>query len=192
MEIHEALRAALKAVTDVVGTDLVLTIGSPPMIRLDGAIRPVEGLPPIDEALMGNYLADLLDGSLREDLERDRDVDFAFSFGTDRFRGNAFYQRGLPAVALRLIQNQIPTFDEIGLPQSVRELTTLKQGLVLFCGPTGSGKSTSMATMVDAINMSRPCHIITIEDPLEYLHENRRAVVHQREVGIDAPSFARA
>jgi len=82
------------------------------------------------------------------------DVDFAFSFGTDRFRGNAFYQRGLPAVALRLIQNTIPTFAEIGLPPAVQELIKLKQGLILFCGPTGSGKSTSMATLVDAINMN--------------------------------------
>jgi twitching motility protein PilT len=192
MEIHEALRSALQAVIEVTGTDLVLTIGSPPMIRLDGAIRPVEGLRPIDERLMDDYLGDLLDGTQREDLERDRDVDFAFSFGVDRFRGNVFYQRGLPAVALRLIQSRIPTFAEIGLPPAVQELIALKQGLVLFCGPTGSGKSTSMATLVDAINMTRPCHIITIEDPIEYLHENRRAVVHQREVGIDAQSFARA
>src|SRR4029079_7325787 len=106
--------------------------------------------------------------------------------------GNVFFQRGIPAVALRLIQQTIPTFDEIGLPHSVRDLINKKQGLVLFCGPTGSGKSTSMATMVDAINAERPCHIITIEDPVEYLHDNRRAVVHQREVGIDAQSFARA
>jgi twitching motility protein PilT len=191
MEIHEALRAALDAVIQVTGTDLVLTIGSPPMIRLDGAMRPVEGLAPIDEPTMDAYLADLLDGSQSDDLERDRDVDFAFSFKTDRFRGNAFYQRGLPAVALRLIQNTIPTFDEIGLPKAVQELITQKQGLILFCGPTGSGKSTSMATLIDAINETRPCHIITLEDPIEYLHENRRAVVHQREIGIDAESFAR-
>jgi twitching motility protein PilT len=192
MEIHEALHAALEAVTTVNGTDLVLTIGNPPMIRLDGAIRPVAELRTIDEQLMGDYLADLLDADQRNDLEHDRDVDFAFSFGIHRFRGNAFYQRGLPAVALRLIQSRIPTFDEIGLPAAVQELITLKQGLVLFCGPTGSGKSTSMATLVNAINMSRPCHIITIEDPIEYLHENKQAVVHQREVGIDAKSFERA
>jgi twitching motility protein PilT len=191
MDIQQALRSALEAVIGVTGTDLVLTIGSPPMIRLDGGMRPVEGLAPIDERQMDDYLADLLDGSQRDDLERDRDVDFAFSYGTDRFRGNAFYQRGLPAVALRLIQNTIPTFAEIGLPPAVQELIKLKQGLILFCGPTGSGKSTSMATLVDAINMTRPCHILTIEDPIEYLHENRRAVVHQREVGIDAESFAR-
>src|SRR5438477_8074210 len=192
MEIHAALHPALPAVVSVVGTDLVLTIGSRPMIRLDGLIHEVENQPVIDEALMDQYLTDLLDGDQRDDLERNRDEDFAFSYGIYRFRGNVFYQRGLPAVALRLIQSTIPTFDEIGLPQSVRDLVPLKQGLILFCGPTGSGKSTTMATLTDAINATRSCHILTIEDPIEYLHENKAAVVHQREVGIDAQSFERA
>jgi twitching motility protein PilT len=192
MEAHEALEAALEAVVGVQGTDLLLTVGSCPMIRLDGAMRPVKEAPVIDEDQMEQYLGDLLDGDQRHDFEQNRDEDFAFSYGIHRFRGNAFFQRGLPAVALRLIQSEIPTFDQIGLPQSARELISLKQGLILFCGPTGSGKSTTMAAMIDAINMTRPCHIITIEDPIEYLHENRTAVVHQREVGIDAQSFARA
>jgi twitching motility protein PilT len=191
MEFHEALASALQAVADAKGTDLVLTVGERPLIRVDGSIRPVEGHPEIDEDLMSQYVDDLLSGNF-DALESDRDADFAFSYGHHRFRGNVFFQRGLPAVSLRLIQSAIPTFDEIGLPTSVRELISLKQGLVLFCGPTGSGKSTSMATLVDAINATRPCHIITIEDPIEYLHQNRRAVVHQREVGIDAQSFARA
>src|SRR5262245_27674050 len=147
-EVHTALRTALEAVIQVNGTDLVLTIGSPPLVRLDGAIRPVAGLSPIDETLMDAYLEDLLEGDLVADFERDRDVDFAFSYGHDRFRGNVFYQRGLRAVALRLIQSRIPTFEEIGLPVSVQDLIHLKQGLILFCGPTGSGKSTSMATLV--------------------------------------------
>ena len=192
MQIHAALQSALQAVVSVVGTDLVLTIGSRPMIRLDGLIHEVPDEPIIDEVLMDQYLADLLDGDQRGGLERNRDEDFAFAYGIYRFRGNVFYQRGLPAVALRLIQSTIPTFDEIGLPSSVRDLITLKQGLILFCGPTGSGKSTTMATLTDAINATRRCHILTIEDPIEYLHENKAAVVHQREVGIDAQSFERA
>jgi twitching motility protein PilT len=179
-------------VVTVVGTDLVLTIGSRPLIRLDGMIHEVDNQQVIDASAMEQFLDDLLDGDQRESLERNRDEDFAFSYGIFRFRGNAFYQRGLPAVSLRLIQSTIPTFDEIGLPWSVRDLTTLKQGLILFCGPTGSGKSTTMATLIDAINATRPCHIITIEDPIEYLHQNELAVVHQREVGIDAMSFERA
>ncbi len=192
VEAHDALRPALDAIVNVRGTDLVLTMGSRPLIRLDGAIRPVEEAPVVDSLLMEQYLGDLLDGDQRQEFERNCDEDFAFSYGIHRFRGNAFFQRGLPAVALRLIQSEIPTFDDVGLPESVRELISLKQGLVLFCGPTGSGKSTTMAAMIDAINMTRPCHILTIEDPIEYLHENKTAVVHQREVGIDAQSFARA
>ncbi len=192
MEIHAALQSALEAVVSVIGTDLVLTIGSRPLIRLDGMIHEVDNQPVVDEKLMDQFLDDLLDGDQRADFERNRDEDFAFSFGIYRFRGNAFHQRGLPAVSLRLIQSTIPTFDEIGLPQSVRDLISLKQGLILFCGPTGSGKSTTMATMIDAINDTRPCHVLTIEDPIEYLHLNKVAVVHQREVGIDAQSFERA
>jgi len=191
-QIHTALANALAAVTQVEGTDLVLTIGDPPMVRLDGAVRPVPGLDAIDEALMTQHLGDLLDGDKVKELYHERDVDFAFSWEGHRFRGNAFYQRGMPAIALRNIQSRIPTMDEIGMPEAVRELIHRKQGLILFCGPTGSGKSTSMATLVDAINREKPCHVITIEDPIEYLHENETAVVHQREVGIDALSFGRA
>jgi twitching motility protein PilT len=191
-EINSALATALGAVTRVEGTDLLLSIGDPPMVRLDRAVRPVNGMDAIDEALMQQYLEDLLEGDQVSELHHERDVDFAFSWKGYRFRGNAFYQRGLPAIALRNIQNRIPTFDEIGMPEIVRDLIHRKQGLILFCGPTGSGKSTSMATLVDAINKEKPCHIITIEDPIEYLHENQTAIVHQREVGIDALSFARA
>jgi twitching motility protein PilT len=192
MEIHVALGAALQAVIDLNGTDLALSIGSQPLVRVDGEIHPVVGLPPVDDAVMAEFLRDLLDEEHLAQLWVDRDIDFAFSYGLDRFRGNVFFQRGLPTVALRLIQQRIPDFDEIGLPHSVRALTELQRGLILFTGPTGSGKSTSMATLVDAINMTRPCHILTIEDPIEYLHVNRKAVVHQREVGIDAQSFERA
>jgi twitching motility protein PilT len=191
MQIHDDLAAALQSVESANGTDLVLTLGMPPLMRLDGVISPVPDLAVVDEELMGRYLADLLEGGPAA-LQRDRDVDFAFSHGVYRFRGNVFFQRGVPAVALRLIQQVIPTFEQIGLPASVQALIHKKQGLVLFCGPTGSGKSTTMATLVDAINATRPCHIITIEDPIEYLHQHRRAVVHQREVGIDATSFERA
>jgi twitching motility protein PilT len=192
VEIHAALAAALNAVVTANGTDLALSIGTAPMVRLDGQIRAAGDLPIVDDAQMSEFLQDLLGAEQLQELWTERDLDFAFSWGSYRFRGNAFFQRGLPAVALRLIQREIPTFDEIGVPYSVRELTELQRGLILFTGPTGSGKSTTMATMVDAINQQRPCHILTIEDPIEYLHVNRQAIVHQREVGLDAQSFARA
>src|SRR6187397_1084001 len=165
MDIHGALGAALQAVIDVNGTDLALSIGSPPLVRVDGQIQRVHGLAAVDDTTMAEFLRDLLDEENLAQLWVDRDIDFAFSYGADRFRGNVFFQGGLPTVALRLIQQRIPDFDEIGLPHSVRELIDLQRGLILFTGPTGSGKSTSMATLVDAINAKRSCHILTIEDP---------------------------
>jgi len=192
VEIHATLTSALQAVVDARGTDIALSIGTPPLVRVDGNIRPAPGLPTVDNQTMAEFLRDLLTEDQVEDLWRDRDIDFAFSWGKFRFRGNAFFERSQPAIALRLIQRDIPDFDDIGLPYAVRELIDLQRGLILFTGPTGSGKSTTMATLIDAINAQRPCHILTIEDPIEYLHLNRQAVVHQREVGIDAQSFERA
>jgi twitching motility protein PilT len=141
---------------------------------------------------MHQSLDHLLDADQRAQLETDRDFDFAFSFGPSRFRVNAFFERGRPTIALRLLSNLIPTFDDLGIPAPVRELTKLKQGLILFTGPTGSGKTTSMAAMIEGVNATRPCHIITIEDPIEFLHPNKQSVVHQREVGVDTQSFERA
>jgi len=166
VEIHASLASALNAVVSANGTDLSLSIGAHPLVRLDGTIRPSQDLAVVYDEQMAEFLRDLLGAEQLEDLWRDRDIDFAFSWGSYRFRGNAFFQRGLPAIALRLIQREIPTFDEIGVPYSVRELIELQRGLILFTGPTGSGKSTTMATLVDAINMTRACHILTIEDPI--------------------------
>jgi twitching motility protein PilT len=192
MQTDTVLESALRAVIAHGGTDVMLTVGSHPIVRIDQSLVLDTDLAVIDDEMMNRILAVLLDGEHRAQLEIDRDVDFSFSLGDARFRGNAFFQRGTAAVALRLMHSRIPSMTELGLPPAVQDMTHLHQGLVLFTGPTGSGKSTSMAAMVDSINASRPCHIITIEDPIEYLHENRRAVVHQRQVGIDAPSFERA
>jgi twitching motility protein PilT len=186
------LEPYLRSVIDRKGTDVLLTVGSRPLVRVDGALRPDNGLRALDARTMERVLDALLSEDQRQQLHHDRDVDFAFSHGHARFRGNVFFQRGLPSIALRLMHDVVPTMDEIGLPQSVRDLCSLHQGLVLFTGPTGSGKSTSMASMVDDINKTRPCHVITIEDPIEYLHDHKQAVVHQREVGSDAVSFERA
>jgi twitching motility protein PilT len=183
---------ALRAVIERNGTDLVLTIGSHPLLRVDGAMVAATDLAVIDDAMMEEALGRVLDGEQLAQLKDDRDLDFAFSFADARFRVNAFFERGRPAVALRLLHNVIPTFDDLGMPASVRELAKLKQGLVLFTGPTGAGKTTSMAALIEAVNTTRPCHIVTIEDPIEFLHSNKRSVVHQREVGIDTQSFERA
>ena len=191
-ESYGKLDSYLRTVIEMQGTDLLLSTNSVALVRLEGTLRPVEALAEIDDALMGEMLAAVLVGDQGQAFIDDRDIDFALSFGESRFRGNAFFQRGRPAIALRLMHSEIPTFDEIGLPHAIRDLSSLHQGLILFTGPTGSGKSTSMATLIDAINITRPCHIITIEDPIEYMHQNKRAVVHQREVGFDARTFDRA
>ena len=192
METYGRLDAFLETVIATSGTDLLITTNSVPLVRLEGTLRPIDTLPVVDADLMGELLAAALVGDQRQEFIDDRDIDFALSFGESRFRGNAFFQRGRPAIALRLMHSVIPTFEEIGLPHAISSLSGLHQGLILFTGPTGSGKSTSMATLIDAINRTRPCHIITIEDPIEYLHQNHRAVVHQREVGSDARTFDRA
>ena len=188
MEIHEALKTALQTIADLNGTDLVLTIGSPPMIRSDGAIWPVAASARRSTtSLMNEYLADLLD---------------ADAAGRSRTRPRRRLRVLVPARPLprqRLLPARAAGGGAAADPEPHPDVRRdrapagragahrrCKQGLILFCGPTGSGKSTSMATLVDAINASRPCHIITIEDPIEYLHENQKAVVHQREVGIDA------
>ncbi len=186
------LDLVLDAVIRCDATDMLLTTGSEPMMRIGGVLQATGEFPALGEPEMREMLSALTDEGQRAQLEADRDLDFAFSFGDGRFRANAFFERGRLAIALRLMHREIPTFDEIGLPHPVRELASLHQGLILFTGPTGSGKSTSLATLVDAVNATRPCHIITIEDPVEYLHRDRRAVVHQREIGLDAQSFDRA
>ncbi|MGZ6965726.1 MAG: type IV pilus twitching motility protein PilT [Acidimicrobiia bacterium] len=191
-ESYGKLDRYLSTVIEIGGTDLLLTTNSVPLVRFEGTLRPIDALGVVDDATMAELLAATLVGEQRQQFIDDRDIDFALSFADSRFRGNAFFQRGRPALALRLMHSEIPTFDEIGLPPSIRELAKLHQGLILFTGPTGSGKSTSMATLIDFINETRACHIITIEDPIEYLHHNKRAVVHQREVGFDAKSFDRA
>ena len=174
-------------------TDILLTVGAPPTIRIDGRLRQVGGEPPIDEACMRDFLQQAMTEPQLARLAIENDVDFAFSWADlARVRGNAFHQRGMPAMALRIIPNRIPDFEELGFPQVVRELAKLPQGLVLFTGPTGAGKSTSLASLVEWVNVNRPCHIITIEDPIEYIHEHRMALVSQREVGIDTESFEKS
>jgi twitching motility protein PilT len=174
------------------GTDLLLTVGAPPLIRVDGALRPASDVP----ALNGEDTAqavDLLLGERRAEYEAGAEVDFSFSWrGTARIRGNAYRQRGEAAVALRIIPREIPSFDDILLPVAVRGFANLTQGLLFVTGPTGSGKSTTLASIVNAVNESRPVHILTIEDPIEYVHDHKRAAVSQREVGTDTASFGHA
>jgi twitching motility protein PilT len=173
-------------------SDLLLTAGSPPLLRVDGALVPIN-----DRALTPGDTAEIvdamLDSEMHERFRTDMEVDFSFGRpGLARFRVNAFHQRGAAAIALRLIPFDIPTFAELDLPAVCERIVALPHGLVLVTGPTGSGKSTTLAAMIDRINDERACHIVTIEDPIEYLHHHKRSAVNQREVGVDAISFPRA
>ncbi len=174
-------------------TDLLITAGAPPLVRIDGSLNPVGDERKLSADETTRLVTTVLGSALSERLEREREVDFSFQWGEDaRFRANAFHQRGSISMALRLIPFRIPTFDELRLPAIVDQLVELPQGLVLVTGPTGSGKSTTIASMIDAINERRACHIITIEDPIEYVHHHRNSAVNQREIGTDTQSFARA
>ncbi|MEO5842849.1 MAG: type IV pilus twitching motility protein PilT [Acidimicrobiales bacterium] len=192
-ELQGSIEQFLRLLWQGKGTDLHLSVDVPAMGRFDGDLRPIAAETTIDESHMQSIIAQLLNPDQLARYERDLDVDFALTWhDVARLRGNAFRQRGLPSIALRIIPREIPSFDELGLNSKVREFSTLQQGLVLFTGPTGSGKSTSMAAMIASINATRRCHIITIEDPIEYVHANNMAVVNQREIGLDALSFERA
>ena len=174
------------------GTDLLFTVGAPPTARVAGALKPIGDQPLTAsdvEGLLPLVLTEDLHGRFKEAGEVDFSVDWP---GATRFRGNAFMQRGNPAIALRSIPNEIPAFDALCIPQAVQKFAQLPQGLVLVTGPTGSGKSTTLAAIIDDINAQRACHILTIEDPIEYVHEHRSSIVNQREVGHDTASFATA
>jgi twitching motility protein PilT len=173
-------------------TDLLITVGSPPLLRIDGSLVPIDAAA-LDIEETEKIVNAVLGKDLRDDFQHEKEVDFSFDWGKlARFRGNAFHQRGVATLALRLIPYHIPTFEELGLPPIVDQLVHLPQGLVLVTGPTGSGKSTTLASMIDAINRERACHILTIEDPIEYVHQHKRSAVNQRELGTDTNSFARA
>ncbi|MFL6156402.1 MAG: type IV pilus twitching motility protein PilT, partial [Marmoricola sp.] len=191
--IGDRIDRLLEALWNVRGTDLLLTVGLPPMTRVDGELRPVPGEPALQAADTDALLAEVLTEEQGQAWAAEHEYDFSFSWREHaRIRGNAFTQRGMTAVALRMIPRTIPTPDDLGLPAILRELAMQHQGLILMTGPTGSGKSTTLASLVDLINTNRACHIITVEDPIEYVHDHKRSAVNQREVGTDTGNFHKA
>src|SRR3954464_3238940 len=171
------------------GTDPLLTAHSPPVARVDGDYRPI---PPRVltrdeiEMIAKRILSPETYNTFVEHLQ----VDFSLTWEDNaRIRGNAYVQRGSAAIALRIIPLAVPTLDELGLPPIAAQFAEEPSGLGLWAGPTGGGKSTTLAALIDHVNLHRPCHILTIEDPIEYVHTHKRAVVSQREIGTDAESF---
>jgi twitching motility protein PilT len=183
----------LRYAVSVGASDLHVTTGLPASIRLHGAIRPIEGCPVLDNETIRDMVFGILPQSLRERFEAEKELDTSHSIvDVGRFRLNVFQQRGTVAAALRSIPHEIPPFEVLGIPESIRAFTEMRHGLVLVTGPTGSGKSTTLASLVDIINRSKPLHIVTVEDPIEFLHTHKRAMVNQREVGQDTMSFSEA
>jgi twitching motility protein PilT len=174
-------------------SDLHITSGSSPLLRLRGRLAPLDDFEPFTPEQTRDLLYRILSTEQQKRLEIERQIDFSYSVpGIARFRVNVYFQRDSLAAAFRLVPRLIKSAEELGLPEVLRELAKEPRGLVLVTGPTGSGKSTTLATMIDSINSTRPNHIITIEDPIEFLHQHKRCVVNQREIGADAKGFAEA
>jgi twitching motility protein PilT len=191
--VGDRLDALLDVLWRMGGTDLLLTVGIPPQVRVRGSLHPVPGHGALAPDDVDGVLAGLLSPEQAGHWRDAHEYDFSFSWqDRARIRGNAFTQRGLTALALRLVPRAIPSMEELGLPSVLGDFAARHQGLVLVTGPTGSGKSTTLAAVIDRINVNRACHIITIEDPIEYLHDHKRSVVNQREVGTDTASFPAA
>ena len=182
---------AFERLVQVSASDLILSCGSPPRIRKDGLLElysPEE--PVLAPADTERLLKQLLDPIDWKKLQKRRQVDFAFTWqDRARVRGNAYFQRDSLAAAFRILPLQIPTFEMLGMPETVHRFMERRQGLLLVTGPTGSGKSTSLAAMIDHLNLTKAYHIITFEDPIEYIHRHKLALVDQRQVGEDTPSF---
>jgi len=186
------LHQLLKELVDCGGSDLHVTTNTPPQIRVDGVLRPLD-MPPLTPVETKQLCYSVLTDAQKHRFEEENELDLSFGVkGLSRFRGNIFVQRGAVAGVFRVIPYHILTFEELGLPPVVKELCAKPRGLVLVTGPTGSGKSTTLASIIDKINSERHEHIVTIEDPIEYLHPHKGCLVNQREVGADTKSFKHA
>ncbi len=175
------------------GSDLHLKAGAPPMVRVNGLLRSLEGLDvltPVDTDLI---LQDIIPEKMTEDFRQEGEADFSYAvLGVGRFRVNAFRQRGSTSIVMRFIPFGVPKFEDLKLPETIKKLAFEERGIILVTGTTGSGKSTTLASMLDVLNRTVPKHIVTIEDPIEFLHRDDKSIINQREVGTDTVSFARA
>jgi twitching motility protein PilT len=186
------LNALLKSMVEQGGSDLHLTTNSPPLVRVDGVLKPLN-LPPLTPTETKQIAYSILTDNQKHRLEENLEIDFSFGIkGLARFRANVFHQRGAIAAAFRQIPYEIRGFRELGLPTVIERICEKPRGLVLVTGPTGSGKSTTLAAMIDKINRERHEHILTVEDPVEYLHSHKHCMVNQRELHADTHSFANA
>jgi twitching motility protein PilT len=186
-----AVQALLAVMLDMEASDLHITSGAPPVVRVHGDLKRLENYPTLTPEALRTMVFAILTQKQREKFEQELELDTSYTLpGRARFRLNVYYQRESVGAAFRFIPFGIRSLEELGLPAQVAELARLPRGFVAVTGPTGSGKSTTLAAMLDVVNRERDCHIMTIEDPIEYLHKHKRALVNQREVGEDTHSFA--
>ena len=191
MDLNPLLRRAV----DLGASDIHLKVGKPPMLRCDGAVRPLDGAEPLTDADLAAVLHKITEITppKRDEFERNGDLDLAYQDDDlPRFRVNVFRQRGATSFAFRVIPKRIPTFEMLSLPKGVQRLAEEHRGLILVTGATGSGKTTTLAAMIDYMNRTRQQHIVTIEDPIEVLHPDQSSIVNQREVGLDTHDFGQA
>src|SRR5947209_2062954 len=187
------LSELLKKLAEFGGSDLHLTTNTPPQIRVDGHLRPLEGYKVLTSADTKQLAYSVLTDAQKHRFEENLELDFSFGVkGLSRFRANIFNQRGAVGAVFRAIPYEIKPFEALGLPPVVKQLCDKPRGLILVTGPTGSGKSTTLAAMIDKINSERHDHILTIEDPIEYIHAHKNCLVNQREVHSDTNSFGNA
>jgi len=173
-------------------SDLHITVGMPPVLRINGELTRLD-YPKLSPAVTDSLFRQIAPLELANKLEQQGEVDFAYAIqGLSRFRVNAFRQRGSIAIVIRLVNEKVPTLEQLGHPEVIKTLARKPRGLVLVTGPTGSGKTTSLAAMINLINDERCCHIITLEDPIEFLHSHRKSIVNQRELNLDTHSFSAA
>src|ERR1041385_1193634 len=188
-----SLSELLHKLSDLAGSDLHITTGTPPLVRVHGEIRPLDGYRPLTSSETKQLAYSVLTDAQKHRFEENVELDFSFGVkGLSRFRANIFNQRGAVGAVFRAIPYEIKSFEDLGLPQIVKDLCAKPRGLILVTGPTGSGKSTTLAAMIDKINRERHEHILTIEDPIEFLHNHKNCIVNQREVNADTRGFPQA
>jgi twitching motility protein PilU len=186
------VKPLFKLMVDKKASDLFFTTFAPVMIKIDGKILPVNQME-LTPKMVRQAALELMDEDQLEEFTRELEIDFAVSeAGLGRFRVNVFHQRGNIAMVLRFITPELPELDDLGMPEKIKELVMLRRGMILMVGASGSGKSTTLAAMINYRNMHSASHIVTIEDPIEFLHSNKKSIINQREVGLDTRSYERA
>lgn len=183
------IKQLLEATTTAQASDLHLIVGKAPTIRVHGSLQKIAGLDPLTPNLAEALIFSLLNAEYKTLLLNNRELDFSYATATSRFRVNIYFERGYPAAAFRLIPSKIKTLEELGMPTSLYQFSRMRQGFILVTGPTGHGKSTTLASMINEINQNREAHIVTIEDPIEYVYPDGQSIISQREMHMDTHSW---